>query len=187
MSGNTPPRISTPCQPYCRDRAPPPPNRRTRQPIVKPQNITVTRNERLRSGQYSEVSVIAIGMAPPRPRPVTKRQIVSDSTLVAHGRGDAGDAEANGREDQNGLAADPVGDRAEHEGARHQAGEPGDEQKRELRQALESHCARSAGAMKPMAAVSKPSAATTRKQSMRTMIWYRVKWARVDEFLDVDG
>src|SRR3954454_9970046 len=52
-------------------------------PIVKPQNIMVTRNERLRSRLYSEVRVIAIGMAPPRPRPVTKRQNASDSTPVA--------------------------------------------------------------------------------------------------------
>src|SRR3954464_9606033 len=52
-------------------------------PIVKPQNIMVTRNERLRSGLYSEVRVIAIGIAPPRPRPVMKRQIASDSTVVA--------------------------------------------------------------------------------------------------------
>ena len=103
-------------------------------PMVKPQNITVTRNERLRSGQYSEVSVIAIGMAPPRPRPVTKRQIVSDSTRRRPGRGDAGEAEAEGREDQDGLAADPVGDRAEDEGARHRPASPAHEQRRELRQ-----------------------------------------------------
>jgi len=40
---------------------------------VKPQNILVTRNERSRAGQYSEVSVTAFDMAPPRPWPVTKR------------------------------------------------------------------------------------------------------------------
>ncbi len=44
---------------------------------MKPQNIVVTRNERRLSGQYSEVSVIALGIAPPSPRPVMKRSAIS--------------------------------------------------------------------------------------------------------------
>src|SRR5262245_40110714 len=47
------------------------------EPIVKPQNMEVTRNEGLSSGQYSEVRVIALGMAPPSPSPVKKRSTIS--------------------------------------------------------------------------------------------------------------
>ena len=46
-------------------------------PIVKPQNISVTSDARLDAGQYSEARVMVVGMAPPRPRPVTKRSQVS--------------------------------------------------------------------------------------------------------------
>ena len=44
---------------------------------MKPQNISVVRNDRRFSGQNSEVSVIALGIAPPRPMPVRKRRMVS--------------------------------------------------------------------------------------------------------------
>ncbi len=40
-------------------------------------------NERLLSGQYSFISVTALGMAAPRPRPVMKRKISSSVRLVA--------------------------------------------------------------------------------------------------------
>jgi hypothetical protein len=53
------------------------------EPVVKPQNIMVTMVAGLRSGQNSDVRVIAAGMAPPRPRPVTKRSAVRDSIEVA--------------------------------------------------------------------------------------------------------
>ena len=43
---------------------------------MKPQNIVVTSSERRRAGQYSEVSVIAFGIAPPV-APVTKRHAIS--------------------------------------------------------------------------------------------------------------
>ena len=43
---------------------------------MKPQNIVVTSSERRRAGQYSEVSVIAFGIAPPKPA-VTKRHAIS--------------------------------------------------------------------------------------------------------------
>src|SRR5450830_399035 len=70
--GNKPPATSTPRQPTdpSKGAAIRPPRA---EPIVKPQNISVTRPERRGVGQYSEVSVIALGMAPPRPSPVKKR------------------------------------------------------------------------------------------------------------------
>ena len=47
------------------------------EPMVKPQNINVTSDDRRRFGQYSDVSVMAVGMAPPSPRPVRKRSAIS--------------------------------------------------------------------------------------------------------------
>ena len=43
----------------------------------------MTNEDRLCSGQNSEVSVIAAGIAPPSPSPVTKRRMVSVSMDVA--------------------------------------------------------------------------------------------------------
>jgi len=48
-------------------------------------NITMTIDARLRSGLYSDVNAIAFGIAPPRPRPVRKRQtmrLVSESAVT---------------------------------------------------------------------------------------------------------
>src|SRR5690606_8644408 len=42
-------------------------------PKLYPQNIQVTSNERERCGQYSENSVVAFGIAAPKPIPVKKR------------------------------------------------------------------------------------------------------------------
>ena len=82
-SGAIPPIIRIPCQPIlgssCADRMPP-----NAEPMVKPQNIKVTRLERRRVGLYSEVKVIAFGIAPPKPRPVTKRQKISEFKSVAN-------------------------------------------------------------------------------------------------------
>ncbi|MDR8957441.1 hypothetical protein FEP76_05970 [Burkholderia multivorans] len=50
---------------------------------MKPQNIVVTSSERRRAGQYSDVSVIAFGIAPPSPSPVTKRHAISSVTPPA--------------------------------------------------------------------------------------------------------
>jgi hypothetical protein len=51
-------------------------------PRLKPQNMLVTSNDFLRSGVYSESSVVALGMPAPRPRPVRKRSTSNWSTLV---------------------------------------------------------------------------------------------------------
>ena len=60
----------------------PPP---TAEPSEKPMNITMIMVARLRCGAYSHVSAIGLGMAPPSPRPVTKRQtrrLVVDSAVT---------------------------------------------------------------------------------------------------------
>src|SRR3954451_17464149 len=142
-------------------------------PIVKPQNIMVTGNERLRSGLYSQGSVIAIGMAPPRPRPVMKRQIASDSTVVAQAEAMLAGPKPTVAKIRTALRPirSAMGPNTKAPAMRPPRPETNSS---ESWGGVRFHCARSAGAMKPIAAVSKPSAATTRKQRMRTVIWYRV-------------
>ncbi len=78
-SGAAPPRTSTLRQPKCGiiQAAMKPPNAA---PTGKPQNMALVSIDRFSLGQYSEVMVTALGMAAPRPRPVTKRQITSGSS-----------------------------------------------------------------------------------------------------------
>jgi len=57
----------------------------TAAPSEKPKNIIMTTVARLRWGEYSAVSAIALGIAPPRPRPVRKRQATRPSTDDAVG------------------------------------------------------------------------------------------------------
>lgn len=45
-------------------------------PSGKPQYMVLIASERQRCGAYSEISVMALGMAAPRPRPVRKRHSV---------------------------------------------------------------------------------------------------------------
>ena len=71
----TPPSTSTLRQPQCgiiHDARKPP----NAAPRGKPQNMALVSMARWRSGQYSLVSVTALGMAAPRPRPVMKRSTV---------------------------------------------------------------------------------------------------------------
>src|SRR5687767_1289065 len=81
--GSMPPSSRTEVQPYpatrCAAARPP-----KADPSVKPQNIKVVRNDRRFSGQNSEVSVIAFGIAPPRPMPVRKRRMVNSVIDVDH-------------------------------------------------------------------------------------------------------
>lgn len=136
------------------------------EPMVNPQNIVVTRNERRCSGQNSDVSVTEFGIAPPSPKPVAKRSrtsSVSDdddaetrlaipkkathpiSTLLRPKRSASGpNTKAPAMRPASpapNSGASCVGDRL--------------------------HSARIAGARKPIAAVSKPSIATIRKQRTR--------------------
>src|SRR3712207_5455212 len=100
--------------------------------MVKPQNIVVTRNDRLRSGQYSEVRVIAFGMAPPSPRPVTKRSAVSVSIDVA--KAEARLATPKNRVEKTRTPLRPtLSARGPHQGAHHEAEQACPEQRRELR------------------------------------------------------
>ena len=52
------------------------------EPIVKPQNMSVTSDERRAFGQYSEAMVMVVGIAPPRPMPVTNLSQVNDCRSV---------------------------------------------------------------------------------------------------------
>ena len=52
-------------------------------PSEKPQNMIMIVVARIRFGAYSVVSAIALGIAPPRPRPVMKRRMISDCTESA--------------------------------------------------------------------------------------------------------
>ncbi|MCY1365611.1 hypothetical protein D9M69_524650 [compost metagenome] len=77
-SGMIPPSISTPRQPkvgmICPASMPP-----KARPAVKPLQLNVTMIIRRRAGEYSELKVMQVGIAPPRPMPVMKRRTVSDS------------------------------------------------------------------------------------------------------------
>ena len=44
------------------------------EPRLKPVNMIVISNERLRCGAYSDSSVVAFGIAAPRPIPVSRRR-----------------------------------------------------------------------------------------------------------------
>src|SRR5579871_3247270 len=76
-SGTMPPKISRLRQPKwgISQAAKKPPKA---EPTGNPQNMQLVMKDRLLSGQYSFISVTALGIAAPRPRPVMKRQIVSD-------------------------------------------------------------------------------------------------------------
>ena len=172
MRGSTPPRISTPCQPksWSSAAADSPPSA---PPIVKPQNMTMTNRERLRSGQYSEVIVIAAGIAPPRPIPVMKRQIVSPSMVVAVAEAMLATAKAAVAKISTALRPTLSASGPKTKAPAISPNSPAPNKGASCA-GVTFHCARSAGAMKPTAAVSNPSAATTRKHRMITMSWYRL-------------
>ena len=131
---------------------------------MKPQNIVVTSSERRRDGQYSDVSVIAFGIAPPSPRPVTKRHAISscrppapaDAALAMPKHAThASSSRLRPKRSPNGPntsapAISPASP-APNTGASCAGVSP--------------HCARITGAMNPIDAVSKPSIATIRKHS----------------------
>ncbi|MOA14895.1 hypothetical protein D3C78_1350240 [compost metagenome] len=48
-------------------------------PAVKPLQLRVTMIIRRRAGEYSELRVMQVGIAPPKPIPVIKRSRVNDS------------------------------------------------------------------------------------------------------------
>ncbi|MNV74236.1 hypothetical protein D3C71_1674400 [compost metagenome] len=74
-NGAIAPSNSTLCQPYAgisQDEIAPPPAA----PSGKPQYMVLIARERQRCGAYSEISVMAFGIAAPNPRPVRKRHSV---------------------------------------------------------------------------------------------------------------
>ncbi len=129
---------------------------------MKPQNIVVTSSERRRAGQYSDVSVIAFGIAPPSPSPVTKRHTISSVRLPAladaalampkHAT-HASSRRLRPNRSPNGpntsAPAISPANPAPNTGASRAGDKP--------------HSARMTGAMNPIDAVSNPSIATIRK------------------------
>ncbi len=82
-SGSTPPTQNTDCQPNAgmiQDARRPP----TKPPSGKPAHSRATMTARSRRGEYSEVRLIKLGMAPPRPRPARNRKTRSTSKLGAN-------------------------------------------------------------------------------------------------------
>ncbi|MCY1412250.1 hypothetical protein D9M71_276500 [compost metagenome] len=140
------------------------------EPRVKPQNMLVTISERRRSGQYSEVRVMALGMAPPRPRPVRKRIRASVSTFGAK-------AAARLQPPKHSTESSSTVLRPKRSASGPAMKAPSI---RPISAApstglswaeVSPHSSRSAGAMKPIAAVSRPSMAVTRKHSRRISHW----------------
>ena len=181
--------------------ATPPPTSRTRQPkpgstraairpamadpSVKPQNISVTSDDRRAVGQNSDASVIVIGIAPPRPSPVRKRNAISDVRPPLYD--DARLAAPNTIIDATSIvlrpwrsASGPTA-KAPSISPKSPAANSGPSCATPSR-----HSARIAGAMNPMIAVSKPSMAMTRKQRNEQPLLQRRDRLRVDERLDVD-
>ena len=100
-------------------------------PIEKPQNMIITMVARRRCGLYSAVIATVFGMAPPRPSPVRKRMMSSVVMSCASTVASAPMPKAAVREDDDRLASDAVGERAEHQRADHQAEQAGAEHRTE--------------------------------------------------------
>ena len=133
--------------------------------------ITIdTRNERRPSGQYSEARVIALGRAPPSPRPVTNRSRVSIPIEGAK-------AEARLATPKKRTVRARIARRPSRSASGPKAKAPIMSPKSPAPNSGAScagvapHSARMAGAMNPMAMVSKPSKATTRKHRTRSRTW----------------
>ncbi|GLC92566.1 hypothetical protein Tamer19_19740 [Cupriavidus sp. TA19] len=168
-SGSTPPATSTERQPKASispAEARPP----KAEPSVKPQNMVVTRKERRLSGQNSEVSVIALGMAPPRPSPVRKR-----SSTSVHRSFDQAEARLAAPKNSTDSTSTPLRPKRSASGPNRKAPairppSPAPNSGASCA-GVNCHSARMAGAIKPIAAVSKPSTATIRKHSTTMVTW----------------
>ena len=156
------------------------------EPIVKPQNISVTSDDRRAVGTVLGREVMVVGIAPPRPTPVRNRSQVSDGRPLLERRHQAGRAETP--PSTRPASSCGRGDRpADRRRTRRPSGRRGRRRTAGRGWTTASpHSARMAGAMKPMMAVSKPSMATTRKQSSKQQPLHRRQRLGVDERLDVD-
>ncbi len=137
---------------------------------MKPQNISVTSDDRRLCGEYSEVNVIAVGMAPPNPTPVRNRSQVSDERFQLND--DATAALPKARIETTSMVLRPY-----RSVTGPMANAPTIKPKSPAAKSGPScctprfHSARMAGAMNPMMAVSNPSIATTKKQSAISSRW----------------
>ena len=86
---------------------------------------------RRRPGENSEASARKQGVAPPSPRPAAKRMASNDFVGGRKRRRQGEDAEDDGRKHQHALAAEPVAERAERQGADRRAEQRGGEQRPE--------------------------------------------------------
>ena len=77
-----PPTTNTEGHPYCgiKPAARNPPKVA---PSGKPQNIAIVVKARLRTGKYSAVNAIALGIEPPSPSPVRNRRMIKDCSESA--------------------------------------------------------------------------------------------------------
>ena len=126
--------------------------------------------ERLLSGQYSFISVTAFGIAAPRPRPVTKRQMVSSPRWL-----EVADTSEATPISATAAVSTPLRPKRSASGPALSAPKA-----RPNSAALSTgpsaglsmpHSLISEGAMKPMAAVSNPSISTIRKHSTKISHW----------------
>ena len=131
---------------------------------MKPQNISVTKLERRALGQYSEVKVIALGMAPPKPMPVMKRN--TTKVVISGENADSKLAKPNTNTEPIKMGLRPI---LSAKGPKISAPaiKPNKPAPNKGAKCVASNCHASfnAGAIKPTAAVSKPSIATTKKHS----------------------
>ncbi len=168
-SGAMPPSASTLRQPNwgISQAARKPPNAA---PSGKPQNIALVSVARSRSGQYSLISVTALGMAAPRPRPVSKRSAVSCSSDCANDEARQAMPKTSTaatssilRPSQSASGPDASAPKARPNSAALRTGASAG--------LVTPHSLTSDGAMKPMAAVSKPSSSTITKHSPKIIHW----------------
>ncbi len=96
-------------------------------PTEKPTNMVMTMVARRRCGLNSDVSATALGIAPPRPRPVRKRSATSQSDVLRDNHQQGADAKGQGAENDDALAPDAVSYGTENERAAHQAEQAGAE------------------------------------------------------------
>ena len=126
--------------------------------------------DRLLSGQYSLISVTAFGIAAPSPRPVMKRQMVSSVRLP-----DVAEISEAAPITTTAAVSTPLRPKRSANGPAVSAPKA-----RPNSAALKTgpsadfpmpHSVMSEGAMKPMAAVSKPSISTIKKHRMKITHW----------------
>jgi hypothetical protein len=147
-TGIEPPTRNTDCHPNCLMTAAATQPAHA-EPSENPQTIVITAEFLDRSGMYSDVRAMALGITPPIPNPVNTRNAVSCATEVAVAVSSDPTPEGQDARDQQGLRPDAVGERAEDERADHHAQGPARNHGPSATRAMWSS-ARSAGATNPI-------------------------------------